>query len=289
MNHDFPHFRGSRAKWTTTLALHYWFNNCIWLAFSDECSKKKLSECTLVFSWENKFASATMKSSISQPQIKTKSSLKSNSSRSLLTMSHDVTKLGLISTDELKEFLECPVCLRVPRSTPVYQCDRGHIVCNECHPKLSLCPMCRCPMGHTRSLISEKVMNRYSSNFVSGNMHWFSFLVPCQASLRLQVLGQRLHRRRDKKYASYPWIWMSVSSSSMCGPCKKPTKDLFSRNQLLGLFFPFYLGLPTNNSFCETSWTHAERPREGRLCQCGWTPLRVALVRLSGQNISFEP
>ena len=69
--------------------------------------------------------------------------------------------LSTISTDELKDFLECPVCLRFPRSAPIFQCERGHIVCSECHPKLVTCPVCRLPLGKTRSLISEKVLARY--------------------------------------------------------------------------------------------------------------------------------
>ncbi len=69
-------------------------------------------------------------------------------------------KQPIISAEDLKEVLECPVCLRIPRSAPVFQCERGHVVCNECHPKLSRCPVCRLPLGKTRSLISEKVLSR---------------------------------------------------------------------------------------------------------------------------------
>ena len=70
-------------------------------------------------------------------------------------------KQPIISADDLKEVLECPVCLRIPRCAPVFQCERGHVVCNECHPKLVTCPVCRLPLGKTRSLISEKVLSRY--------------------------------------------------------------------------------------------------------------------------------
>ena len=155
--------RGSRVHFLVTLALQLLIQQLKFAIPLGMFQEKAffLSSCTLEVSWQNKMKSSKSQPQI-KPQIKPKSSLKSNSSRSLSAMSHDVTKLGLISTDELKEFLECPVCLRVPRSAPVYQCDRGHVVCNECHPKLSLCPMCRCPMGHTRSLISEKVKNEIS-------------------------------------------------------------------------------------------------------------------------------
>ena len=54
-------------------------------------------------------------------------------------------------------YLFTKVCLRMPRNPPVYQCDRGHMLCNECHGKLNNCPVCRVPLGKTRSLITEKV------------------------------------------------------------------------------------------------------------------------------------
>ena len=69
-------------------------------------------------------------------------------------------KQPLLSAEDLKDVLECPVCLRIPRSAPIFQCERGHVVCSECHPKLVTCPVCRLPLGKTRSLISEKVLAR---------------------------------------------------------------------------------------------------------------------------------
>jgi len=67
---------------------------------------------------------------------------------------------NLIKKDELKDLLECPVCLRVPRSSPIYQCARGHVVCSECRPNVSTCPQCRDPLGNIRSLISEKMLEK---------------------------------------------------------------------------------------------------------------------------------
>ena len=40
--------------------------------------------------------------------------------------------------------LECTVCLEVPKvETRVYQCNNGHIFCQTCYIKLSMCPTCR--------------------------------------------------------------------------------------------------------------------------------------------------
>ena len=68
----------------------------------------------------------------------------------------------MMSNDDLKD-IECPVCLRIPRSSPVFQCENGHIVCNECHPKLVICSVCRIPLGKIRSRISEMVLVKLPS------------------------------------------------------------------------------------------------------------------------------
>ena len=78
----------------------------------------------------------------------------------LLLVYDMAAKQPIISAEDLKDVLECPVCLKVPRCAPIFQCERGHVVCNECHPKLVTCPVCRLPLGNTRSLISEKVLAR---------------------------------------------------------------------------------------------------------------------------------
>ena len=62
----------------------------------------------------------------------------------------------------VEEHLLCPVCLTIPRSGPVRQCQRGHIVCRECYDKIKVtdsvldedeeglglkkCPTCREPI-----------------------------------------------------------------------------------------------------------------------------------------------
>jgi len=71
-----------------------------------------------------------------------------------------VPRLDIIEASVLKDLLECPVCLRVPRSSPIYQCARGHVVCSECKPNVSTCPQCRDVLGNIRSLVSEKVLEK---------------------------------------------------------------------------------------------------------------------------------
>ena len=38
--------------------------------------------------------------------------------------------------------LECPICFELSRP-PVFQCPEGHIICHNCRPKVSKCPVCR--------------------------------------------------------------------------------------------------------------------------------------------------
>jgi len=65
--------------------------------------------------------------------------------------------------DNVKDVLECPVCYTVPRSGPIYQCNRGHIVCHECRPMLKICPQCKATLKHNvRSLIAEKMRDNVS-------------------------------------------------------------------------------------------------------------------------------
>ena len=66
------------------------------------------------------------------------------------------------NSDELRVFLikelECPVCLEVPETTPIFQCLQEHIHCNECHPKLNHCPICRSAIQmDSRNLMAEKI------------------------------------------------------------------------------------------------------------------------------------
>ena len=60
---------------------------------------------------------------------------------------------------ELREELECPVCLEVTSKAPIYKCSDDHLICRfflalcqkksqqfysrQCRPKLSECPQCR--------------------------------------------------------------------------------------------------------------------------------------------------
>ena len=72
-----------------------------------------------------------------------------------------ITEKQLSLLDEIQEELECVVCLDIPSSAPVFQCDHGHILCNSCHVKLVECPICKIKLGNTRCLAVEKILAKY--------------------------------------------------------------------------------------------------------------------------------
>ena len=93
-----------------------------------------------------------------------------------------------ISSEEIREYFECPVCLlvrkplflfcpfinsstlifKVPRpGRPIYSCLNGHLVCSECTPRIQSCPICRAPINENNRMrlyfaerfIEDKVPN----------------------------------------------------------------------------------------------------------------------------------
>ena len=50
--------------------------------------------------------------------------------------------------------LECPVCLEY-MTPPIYLCNNGHNICNECRPNLQSCPNCRQEILQARNYALE--------------------------------------------------------------------------------------------------------------------------------------
>ena len=53
--------------------------------------------------------------------------------------------------------LECPVCLEVATEA-IFSCERQHMVCARCRPRLASCPQCRRPYPAT------PIRHRYAEN-----------------------------------------------------------------------------------------------------------------------------
>ena len=62
--------------------------------------------------------------------------------------------------DDLRKDFKCSICLDLIVIKPVYQCLNGHLMCNDCCPRVSTCPQCRVSLEHkSRCLIMELVMD----------------------------------------------------------------------------------------------------------------------------------
>lgn len=68
---------------------------------------------------------------------------------------------SLNSNQDLASYFECPVCFDYALP-PIMQCQSGHIVCQSCRAKLTMCPTCRGPLGNIRNLAMEKVASTVS-------------------------------------------------------------------------------------------------------------------------------
>jgi len=68
---------------------------------------------------------------------------------------------------DIEKELECPVCLIIPRSFPIFLCRAGHSVCFECFPRLPRnyrsrrCPICQAKYCNppARNFIAEKLLD----------------------------------------------------------------------------------------------------------------------------------
>lgn len=58
--------------------------------------------------------------------------------------------------NQLKDKVECPVCLEIPQNGPAPVCPNGHLVCQNC--KTDTCPTCRTAMGNNKSLLATVVI-----------------------------------------------------------------------------------------------------------------------------------
>ncbi|XP_021946479.1 uncharacterized protein LOC110844559 [Folsomia candida] len=71
-------------------------------------------------------------------------------------MSCELKELGPVS--EIMKLLECPICKGLP-IPPIWNCDNGHISCDQCKSQLDECGLCRAPFAGGRNFFMEGVVN----------------------------------------------------------------------------------------------------------------------------------
>ena len=78
-------------------------------------------------------------------------------------------KASLSLPELLAETLECPVCRKTIQDPPVFQCEKGHELCNPCREQIKAegkpCPVCRGKLTDTRALAVERMLEQ-AKNFV---------------------------------------------------------------------------------------------------------------------------
>ena len=62
---------------------------------------------------------------------------------------------------EILDLIECVICLDTPKeSSHIFQCENGHIFCEECLEKVKICSVCQCALRkNSRNLMIEKVIS----------------------------------------------------------------------------------------------------------------------------------
>ena len=71
-----------------------------------------------------------------------------------------MTKKRSSAVGQIREILECPVCLEPPAFIPIYTCDNGHMLCNDCHQRFTNCPTCQTKLKDKKWLVSEKIFSK---------------------------------------------------------------------------------------------------------------------------------
>ena len=46
-----------------------------------------------------------------------------------------MSKKVRLDNEDLKKEVECPICLEIPKTGPIYACPNGHLVCQNCKGK----------------------------------------------------------------------------------------------------------------------------------------------------------
>ena len=69
-----------------------------------------------------------------------------------LKMIEETLKSEKEKIKNLKKYVECPVCLDIPRKGLIFSCPNGHIICQKC--KVGQCPVCRVRVGNNKSILA---------------------------------------------------------------------------------------------------------------------------------------
>ena len=63
-----------------------------------------------------------------------------------------------VSIERVRNILECSICQLALSSTPIFQCENGHIVCKICREKKTKCSVCLVELRDERSKKAEVLL-----------------------------------------------------------------------------------------------------------------------------------
>ncbi|KAG7190732.1 hypothetical protein KM043_006807 [Ampulex compressa] len=103
----------------------------------------------------------------------------------------EVTRKLAEAVSSTVRVLECPICLE-SATPPVSQCVQGHILCVDCRPRATRCPVCRVRLGQGRCLLADKLHRIFVDAFGVKNEHRSS---NCESfSLRERLFGKAMKK-----------------------------------------------------------------------------------------------
>lgn len=79
------------------------------------------------------------------------------------TVPRNLLDAKVVQLKDLEGFLECPVCISVPRSGPIIECPNGHLICGTCAEGIPerKCPICRVIFSvDKRSRLAENIIGK---------------------------------------------------------------------------------------------------------------------------------
>jgi hypothetical protein len=79
--------------------------------------------------------------------------------RKMMESSHNLSEQT--KSRQWQETLKCVTCNKLPKLGPTYTCSNGHLICQNCNGKVSICPACRDPVMTNKNIITEAVLETY--------------------------------------------------------------------------------------------------------------------------------
>ena len=123
--------------------------------------------------------------------------------------------IGHTSLQEIRDIIECPVCIGLSASGSFIQCRNGHIGCLACFSRLKTCPVCRVSLCNNKKIISDEILMKMLSE-LRHNEESEIFVQNEKLSQYFQCEGCNFVPTRKPVYLQCP------SGHLFCNDCSEP-------------------------------------------------------------------